>query len=104
MRRPACHFWPFVRWSLRHILRLDPVDERRAALARAIRRARLWRDITQPQLAATLVVSVRTVKRWESGQSAPSLLDLPALCDALGVPAEYFRIAAAGGDADRLLH
>lgn len=77
-------------------------QERRARLGRALRRARLWRSLTQVQLAAELGTSARTISRWERGSDVPSLLLLGPLCAALGVSAEYFRRAPAE-DVDRLL-
>jgi transcriptional regulator with XRE-family HTH domain len=77
------------------------MDERER-LGRAIRRARLWRNLTQAQLAASIGTTARTIGRWERGEDAPPLLSLGPLCDALGVPAEYFR-RAPHEDVDRLL-
>jgi transcriptional regulator with XRE-family HTH domain len=74
----------------------------RGRLGRSIRRARLFRELTQAQLAAAVGVGLATVERWEAGTSAPSLLALGPLCDALRVPAEYFRRAPLE-DVDRLL-
>lgn len=76
--------------------------ERRERLGRAIRRARLWRSLSQAQLGAAVGVTERTVGRWERGEVAPSLLVLAGLCTALSVPADYFR-RAPDEDVDRLL-
>lgn len=68
----------------------DP--SRKARLAYAIRSAREKRQITPPQLAARLGVGRGAVNKWESGESAPSLLILGPLCEALGVDANLFAV------------
>jgi transcriptional regulator with XRE-family HTH domain len=78
------------------------VDPHRHRLGRSIRRARLFRELTQSELAGAVGVGLSTVERWEAGTSSPSLLALGPLCDALRVPAEYFRRAPVE-DVDRLL-
>lgn len=78
------------------------MDERRAALGRALRRARVWRNLTQDDLAVRIGTSGRTISRWETGAAVPSLLDLGPLCTALDVPPDYFR-RAPDEDVDRLL-
>lgn len=71
------------------ILRTVDTD-RKGRLGYAIRRAREARGLTPPQLADALHKSRGTVNDWESGASAPSLLDLGPLCDALGVDPRLF--------------
>ncbi len=56
-------------------------QQRRTALVRA-RRAR---SMTQEDLAELLQVGLRSVKRWESGESTPYLSTRPAIAEALGV-------------------
>jgi transcriptional regulator with XRE-family HTH domain len=56
----------------------------------AIREARVARNLTQRELAERLGTSPANVSRWETGRAMPGLDRLPTLCDALGVPAEYF--------------
>lgn len=73
--------------------RLRPVlseKERKARLAYAIRTAREARGLTPPQLAQRMGRQRGTVNKWESGASAPSLLDLGPLCEALAVDARLF--------------
>lgn len=78
------------------------MDERKVRLGRAIRRARIWRGLTQQQLATALGVGLNPLRRWEMGEATPSLLLLDGLCGALRLPAEYFRLAPTE-DVDRML-
>lgn len=78
------------------------MDDGRRRLGRSIRRARLFRELTQRALAAAIGVHESAIQRWEAGESVPDLLTLGPLCDALGVSAEYFRRAPLE-DVDRLL-
>lgn len=72
-------------------LALVEVDaERKERLAYAIRTARERRDMTPPQLAERLGRSRGTINDWESGKSAPSLLDLGPLCRVLGADPRLF--------------
>lgn len=74
-------------------LRLLPVGsdlDRKARLAYAIRYAREQRQMTPPQLAERLGRSRGTINDWESGKSAPSLLDLGPLCEVLGADPRLF--------------
>lgn len=73
--------------SLRVVIS-DP--DRKVRLAYAIRRAREQRGMTPPQLAAAVGRGRGTINDWESGKSAPSLLDLGPLCSALGVDPRLF--------------
>lgn len=65
-------------------------NDRKARLAYAIRRARERRGMTPPQLAEAVGRGRGTVNDWESGKSAPSLLDLGPLCAALAVDPRLF--------------
>lgn len=47
------------------------VDEKKTSLAEVLRRARDESGMTQEQWAAHLGVAVRTVSRWEQGESIP---------------------------------
>ncbi len=67
-------------------------SDRKTRLAYAIRKAREARGLTPPQLAVALGRSRGTINDWESGKSAPSLLDLGPLCEALGVDARLFAV------------
>lgn len=56
--------------------------------------------ITGPALVAALdgAVSLRTVRRWLAGTSAPGVEALPLLCRALGVTADWLAgITDTGG-------
>lgn len=48
------------------------------------------RGLTAPALAAQLHTTAKTVNRWEKGDAAPSLIDLGALCAALGLDPHAF--------------
>src|SRR3990167_5435916 len=70
---------------------LPTVDgDRKQRLAYAIRTARERRNLTPPQLAERMGRSRGTINDWENGKSAPSLLDLGALCSALLVDPRLF--------------
>ena len=47
--------------------------------------------MTRTDLAARIGTSPSTVGRWEDGKREPLLGWLGPLCDALEVPADYFR-------------
>lgn len=66
--------------------------DRKARLAYAIKQAREIRGLTPPQLARKLGKGRGTINKWEDPDStaAPSVLDLGALCEALGVDANLF--------------
>ena len=56
-----------------------------------IREARERRSLTRTELAVRVGTSLTNVSRWEDGQREPGLRWLGPLCDALEVPADYFR-------------
>jgi transcriptional regulator with XRE-family HTH domain len=60
-------------------------------LGGAIRGAREARNLSQRQLAERIGTSRENVGRWERGAAMPGLDRLGPLCDALDVPADYFR-------------
>ncbi len=45
--------------------------------------------LTQEQLAEKLNVSRQAVSRWESGDSAPDMYNLSAICRCFGVSSDY---------------
>ncbi len=45
--------------------------------------------LTQEQLAEKLNVSRQAVSRWESGESAPDMYNLSAICRCFGVSSDY---------------
>jgi transcriptional regulator with XRE-family HTH domain len=69
-------------------------SERKGRFAYALRRARERRGLTAPQLAERLGVVRGTVNRWEdpARKDAPSILQLGALCSALGVDPRLFAV------------
>jgi transcriptional regulator with XRE-family HTH domain len=77
-------------WMPRNVGRVEQDAARKQRLAYAIRVAREQRGLTPPQLAERLERSRGTINDWESGKSAPSLLDLGPLCVALGVDPRLF--------------
>lgn len=87
MSGPSVTHGPWRVPSLRVVIS-DP--DRKVRLAYAIRRAREQRGMTPPQLAAAVGRGRGTINDWESGKSAPSLLDLGPLCSALGVDPRLF--------------
>lgn len=76
------------RWVPPTLLGVD--GDRKQRLAYAIKTARERRGLSPPQLAERIGRSRGTINDWESGQSAPSLLDLGLLCTALGVDPRLF--------------
>lgn len=54
-------------------------ETRTSSAATALRTARMGRDLSQEAFARLIGVSVRTVARWESGNSKPSALALRML-------------------------
>ena len=41
--------------------------------------------LTQQQLADKLILSNKTISKWESGNGSPDISNLPVLADALGI-------------------
>lgn len=58
-------------------------------LAYAIRYAMQKKRLSAPEVAARIGRSTITVGRWVRGETAPSLLDVGPLANALGVRPEY---------------
>ena len=56
--------------------------------ATRLRDVRLAQGLTQEGLARQVDVTLRTVQRWEDGESDPQGAPLLSLCRALGVDAE----------------
>lgn len=54
-----------------------------------LRTLRLSRGISQSALAATIGVSIRTVKYWEHRQRTPNATSLLALAHYFDIPPEY---------------
>lgn len=69
----------------------DASTDLAATLARNIRLARKSAGLTQHGLAVALGRGdVMTVSRWERGEHRPSLENITALANALGVDAAWF--------------
>lgn len=77
-------------WKPLRLLDVGSDVDRKARLAYAIRRAREISGLTPPQLAERLGRARGTINDWESGKSAPSLLDLGPLCEVLGADPRLF--------------
>ena len=64
-----------------------------ATYGERIRKYRLKRGLTQPQLAAILQVNKNYVSNWEIGKARPDMNILPALCEALHISlGEFFGV------------
>lgn len=64
--------------------------ERKNRLAYALRHARETRGLSVIDLAAAIGRSKATIYDWEDAKTAPSILDLGPLCDALGIRPDLF--------------
>ncbi|MBQ3374765.1 MAG: helix-turn-helix domain-containing protein [Oscillospiraceae bacterium] len=74
---------------------------------KALREGRRRRKISQQELASLLGVTRNTVINWEAGKSRPDLEKIPAICEALEIPAgDLFsdRPGKISGTEDVLLH
>ncbi|MFI5781120.1 helix-turn-helix domain-containing protein [Nocardia sp. NPDC051570] len=63
----------------------DMDDEINRAVGSELRAARARRGLTRPQLAAASGLAVSTIQRFEGGERSPDMLQLHALCNALGI-------------------
>jgi transcriptional regulator with XRE-family HTH domain len=63
--------------------------ERKQRLAFAIQMAMARRGLTPPKLARILDKHADTVRRWRDGETAPSVLEVFPLAEALGVDPSY---------------
>lgn len=66
--------------------------------------ARNKKGITQEELAGLMKVSVRTIQRIESGESAPRKYTLKALAEALGLSFEELSLNSDGDDKEETRH
>ena len=73
-------------------------------LSQKIAVARNKKGITQDELAGLVKVSVRTIQRIESGESAPRKYTLNALAEALGLSLEELSTGAVDGDTAETKH
>jgi repressor LexA len=55
-----------------------------------IRKYRMRRNLTQPQLAKLIGTRKNYVSNWEKGKARPDMNIVPALCDALGISISAF--------------
>ena len=73
-----------------------PMSKGRAELLREqgerITHARNAAGLLQPQIAAAVGASVRSVSRWETGQSYPCLRDLELIAQATGHALRWLRL------------
>lgn len=60
----------------------------KATISRRLRAIRVRQNITQQELADATKMQVATIRRYESGTSAPAFWRLPLLARGLGVPLE----------------
>jgi transcriptional regulator with XRE-family HTH domain len=76
----------------------QPVSRGRAELLREqgerITQARKNAGLLQPQIAAAVGASVRSVSRWETGQSDPCLRDLELIAQVTGHDLRWLRLGA----------
>ena len=54
-----------------------------------LKKAREKNGLKQDELAEKIFVSRTSITRWECGKHQPCVDDLNALCDALGVSADW---------------
>ena len=59
-------------------------------LGKKIKLARVGRDLTQTQLARKIKAKQKSISRYETGASLPSIETLVKLAKALKKPASYF--------------
>lgn len=59
-------------------------------LAERLRKVRLDRGMTQRNFADKLGIGLRTLRRFEDGQSRPKYKDLQAYCALSGKSPDYF--------------
>ena len=57
----------------------------RTKLSKLLARLRNSRDLSREDMGELLGVSGRTVKRWENGESIPSMDDIIHICNEFGV-------------------
>ncbi|MFD8805545.1 helix-turn-helix domain-containing protein [Streptomyces sp. NPDC059597] len=69
---------------------LDPLPDwvlpRRRQIGMQIRAARRAARLSQIQLGGRIGRDDKTISRWENAHTAPDLVDLLLIADALGVP------------------
>ena len=54
-----------------------------------LRQLRMFRDVTQAQLAAAVGITDRACRRYESGENEPTLSVLQAIADFFDVSVDY---------------
>lgn len=64
----------------------DWVLTRQQAIGQRIRDRRLYAGLSQVELGERIGRDHKTIHRWESAATAPSLIDLLLVADAVGVP------------------
>ncbi|MBQ3103668.1 MAG: helix-turn-helix transcriptional regulator, partial [Oscillospiraceae bacterium] len=59
-------------------------------IGQAIAKERIARHMTPNALAEKLMVDAKTVIAWETGDVAPTVGDLAAICEALELKEDFF--------------
>jgi transcriptional regulator with XRE-family HTH domain len=77
-------------------------------IGEAIRKARKEKGMTQAQLAAAADIYSMYISHYETGKKFPSILNLIAIADALGVSLDYLvgrtdikEMAGRSGEGDK---
>jgi transcriptional regulator with XRE-family HTH domain len=78
----------------------DWVQPRRRQIGERIRTARLHANLTQEKLGERIGRDHKTVHRYETAQSVPTLVDMLLLADALDVPLADLVEGPAAGTGD----
>lgn len=63
---------------------------KKARLAALLRQARLDADLTQSQVADRIGQTQSYVSKYESGEQRLDLIELEAVCKAVGIPLPHF--------------
>lgn len=72
-----------------HFCIIIPLGGDRMGIAERLKEARIEKNIKQDDLAYAVGASVKTIQRWESGQSTPNAKKIDALALALGTTGTY---------------
>lgn len=78
------------RWPMPTLLPMRSDVDRKSRLSFAISWAMWKRGVTPPQVAAAIGKDAQTVRRWRDGETAPSVLDVGPLAQALGLRVDFF--------------
>lgn len=64
-----------------------------------VKRARILAGLSQEKLAEKALLDTRTISRYESRKSKPSVPELVELCRALGVTSDYLIFGTESNDS-----